>query len=77
MKKTINVDDLPEFDPAKYLDNEKSNRRLSSPEFWKRTTLACWPQRSGDIARARGMIGDTPKPPESRAKLSYRALRPV
>jgi DNA-binding phage protein len=24
MNKTINVDGLPEFDPAKYLDNEES-----------------------------------------------------
>ena len=44
MRKTINVDDLPEFDPAQYLDNEESIA-VYLTGILEANNPACWPRR--------------------------------
>jgi DNA-binding phage protein len=61
MSKTIHVDDLPEFDPAQYLDNEES--------------IAVYLTGILDIARARGMTEIAKAAGITREAL-YKALRP-
>ena len=54
MRKTINVDDLPEFDPARYLDNEESIA-VYLTGILEAKDAALLASALGDIARARGM----------------------
>jgi probable addiction module antidote protein len=54
MKKTINVDDLPEFDPAKYLENEESIS-VYLTGILEANDAALLASALGDIARTRGM----------------------
>jgi probable addiction module antidote protein len=54
MSKTINVDDLPEFDPALYLDDEESIA-VYLTGILETNDAALLASALGDIARARGM----------------------
>jgi hypothetical protein len=54
MRKTISVDDLPKFDPAKYLDNEESIA-VYLTGILEANNAALLASALGDIARARGM----------------------
>jgi len=74
MKKTINVDDLPEFDPAKYLDNEESIA-VYLTGILEANDAALLASALGDIARARGMT-DIAKAAGITREALYRALRP-
>jgi len=74
MKKTINVDDLPEFDPAKYLDNEESIA-VYLTGILEVNDAALLASALGDIARARGMTEIAKAAGITREAL-YRALRP-
>ena len=74
MKKTINVDDLPEFDPAKYLDNEESIA-VYLTGILEANDAALLASALGDIARARGMTEIAKAAGITREAL-YRALRP-
>jgi probable addiction module antidote protein len=74
MKKTVNVDDLPEFDPAKYLDNEESIAVFLTG-ILEANDAALLASALGDIARARGMTEIAKAAGITREAL-YRALRP-
>ena len=74
MKKTINVDDLPEFDPAKYLDNEESTA-VYLTGILEANDADLLASALGDIARARGMTEIAKAAGITREAL-YRALRP-
>src|ERR1700739_4168293 len=74
MKKTINVHDLPEFDPAKYLDNEESIA-VYLTGILEANDAALLASALGDIARARGMTEIAKAAGITREAL-YRALRP-
>jgi hypothetical protein len=52
MIRTINVDDLPEFDPAKYLDSEESIA-VYLTGILEANDAALLASALGDIARAR------------------------
>ena len=52
MSKTIHVDDLPEFDPAQYLDNEESIA-VYLTGILEANNAALLASALGDIARAR------------------------
>jgi probable addiction module antidote protein len=54
MKKTIEVHALPEFDPARYLDNEESVA-VYLTGILEANDAALLASALGDIARARGM----------------------
>jgi len=75
MKKTINVDDLPEFDAAKYLDNEESVA-VYLTGILEANDAALLASALGDIARARGMTEIAKAAGITREAL-YRALRPI
>lgn len=74
MKKTINVNDLPAFDPAKYLENEKSIA-VYLTGILEASDAALLASALGDIARARGMTEIAKAAGITREAL-YRALRP-
>ena len=74
MKETINVDELPEFDPAKYLDNEESVA-VYLTGILEANDAALLASALGDIARARGMTEIAKAAGITREAL-YRALRP-
>ena len=74
MKKNINVDELPEFDPAKYLDNEESIA-VYLTGILGANDAALLASALGDIARARGMTEIAKAAGITREAL-YRALRP-
>jgi probable addiction module antidote protein len=74
MKRNINVDDLPEFDPAKYLDNEESIA-VYLTGILEANDAALLASALGDIARARGMTEIAKAAGITREAL-YRALRP-
>ena len=74
MKKTVNVDDLPEFDPAKYLDNEESIAVFLTG-ILEANDAALLASALGDLARARGMTEIAKAAGITREAL-YRALRP-
>jgi probable addiction module antidote protein len=74
MRKTINVHDLPEFDPAKYLDNEESIA-VYLTGILQANDAALLASALGDIARARGMTEIARAAGITREAL-YRALRP-
>jgi probable addiction module antidote protein/putative addiction module killer protein len=72
--KTINVDDLPEFDPAQYLDNEESIA-VYLTGILEANNAALLASALGDIARARGMTEIAKAAGITREAL-YKALRP-
>lgn len=74
MRKTVNVDDLPEFDPAKYLDNEEGIA-VYLTGILEANDAALLASALGDIARARGMT-DIAKAAGITREALYRALRP-
>lgn len=74
MKKTINVDDLDEFDPAKYLDNEES-LAVFLTGILEANDAGLLASALGDIARARGMTEIAEAAGITREAL-YKALRP-
>ena len=74
MSKTIHVDDLPEFDPARYLDNEESIA-VYLTGILEVNDAALLASALGDIARARGMTEIAKAAGITREAL-YKALRP-
>ncbi len=74
MRKAINVDDLPEFDPAQYLDNEESVA-VYLTGILEANDAALLASALGDIARARGMTKIAKAAGITREAL-YKALRP-
>jgi len=74
MKKTIDVDNLPEFDPAHYLDNEESIA-VYLTGILEANDAALLASALGDIARARGMTEIAKAAGITREAL-YKALRP-
>jgi probable addiction module antidote protein len=74
MRKTINVDDLPEFDPAQYLDNDESVA-VYLTGILEANDAALLASALGDIARARGMTEIAKAAGITREAL-YKALRP-
>jgi probable addiction module antidote protein len=74
MKKAIRVDDLPEFDPARYLDNEESIA-VYLTGILEVNDAALLASALGDIARARGMTEIAKAAGITREAL-YKALRP-
>jgi probable addiction module antidote protein len=74
MKKTINVDDLPEFDPAQYLDNEESIA-VYLTGILETNDVALLASALGDLARVRGMTEIAKVAGMTREAL-YKALRP-
>jgi probable addiction module antidote protein len=74
MKKKIDVDDLPEFDPAQYLDYEESIA-VYLTGILEANDAALLASALGDIARARGMTEIAKAAGITREAL-YKALRP-
>jgi len=74
MKKHINIEDLPEYDPSKYLDNEESIA-VYLTGILESNDAALLASALGDIARARGMTEIAKAAGITREAL-YRALRP-
>jgi probable addiction module antidote protein len=74
MSKSINVDDLPEFDPAHYLDDEESIAAYLTG-ILEANNAALLASALGDIARARGMTEIAKAAGITREAL-YKALRP-
>lgn len=74
MRRIINVDDMPEFDPAQYLDNEESIAVFLTG-ILEANDAALLASALGDIARARGMTEIARAAGITREAL-YKALRP-
>jgi probable addiction module antidote protein len=74
MSKSINLDDLPEFDPAQYLDDEESIA-VYLTGILEANNAALLASALGDIARARGMKEIAKAAGITREAL-YKALRP-
>ncbi len=74
VRKTVNVDDLPEFDSARYLDNEESVA-VYLTGILEANDAALLASALGDTARARGMTEIAKAAGITREAL-YRALRP-
>jgi probable addiction module antidote protein len=74
MRKTINVRELPEFDAARYLDNEESIA-VYLTGILEANDAALLASALGDIARARGMTEIAKAAGITREAL-YKALRP-
>ena len=74
MSRTIHVDELPEFDPARYLDNEESIA-VYLTGILEANDAALLASALGDIARARGMTEIAKAAGITREAL-YKALRP-
>jgi probable addiction module antidote protein len=74
MKKAVNVRELPEFDPSRYLDNEESIA-VYLTGILKANDAALLASALGDIARARGMTEIAKAAGITREAL-YKALRP-
>jgi probable addiction module antidote protein len=74
MSKTIHMDDLPDFDPAQYLDNEESIAAYLTG-ILEENNAALLASALGDIARARGMTEIAKAAGITREAL-YKALRP-
>jgi len=74
MRKAINGYDLPEFDPASYLDNEESIA-VYLTGILEANGAALLASALGDIARARGMAEIAKATGITREAL-YKALRP-
>ena len=74
MRKTIDVRKLPEFDPARHLDNEESIS-VYLTGILEANDAALLALALGDIARARGMTEIAKAAGITREAL-YKALRP-
>jgi probable addiction module antidote protein len=74
MSKTIQVDDLPEFDPAQYLNDEESIAVFLTG-ILEANDAALLASALGDIARSRGMTEIAKAAGITREAL-YKALRP-
>jgi probable addiction module antidote protein len=74
VRKTINVDELPEFDPAQYLGSEESIA-VYLTGILEANDAALLASALGDIARARGMTEIAKAAGITREAL-YKALRP-
>jgi probable addiction module antidote protein len=74
MKKKIKVSDLPRFDAAAYLDDEKAIAAYLT-DILEAGDGALLASALGDIARARGMTEIAAKAGVTREAL-YKALRP-
>jgi len=74
MRKAINVRELHEFDPARYLDNEESIA-VYLTGILEANDAALLASALGDIARARGMTEIAKAAGITREAL-YKALRP-
>ena len=74
MSKTINIDDLPEFDPAQYLDDEESIAVFLTG-ILEANDAALLASALGDISRSRGMTEIAKAAGITREAL-YKALRP-
>jgi probable addiction module antidote protein len=74
MKKATKVRELPEFDPARYLDNEESIA-VYLTGILEANDAALLASALGDIARARGMTEIAKAAGITREAL-YKALRP-
>jgi probable addiction module antidote protein len=74
MKKAIDVRELPEFDPARYLYNEESIA-VYLTGILEANDAALLASALGDIARARGMTEIARAAGITREAL-YKALRP-
>lgn len=74
MTKRIKVADLPEFDAARYLDNEESIAAFLT-DILEANDAALLASALGDIARARGMTEIAKSAGITREAL-YKALRP-
>jgi probable addiction module antidote protein len=74
MTKRIKVADLPEFDAARYLDNETSIAAFLT-DILEANDAALLAAALGDIARARGMTEVARSAGITREAL-YKALRP-
>src|SRR5271165_4103395 len=74
MTKRIKVADLPEFDAARYLDNETSIAAFLT-DILEANDAALLASALGDIARARGMTEIAKSAGITREAL-YKALRP-
>jgi len=70
----IKIADLPDFDPARYLDNEKAIAAYLT-EILSANDAALLASALGDIARARGMTEIAKASGITREAL-YKALRP-
>lgn len=74
MKKKINIDTLPEFDSAEFLDSEEVIAAYLS-DILEANNAALLASALGDIARARGMTEIAKAAGITREAL-YKALRP-
>jgi probable addiction module antidote protein len=74
MSKRIKVADLPEFDPAQYLDSETSIAAYLT-DILETNDAALLASALGDIARSRGMSEIAKSAGITREAL-YKALRP-
>jgi len=74
MRKTIHMDDLPEFDAAQYLDDQESVAVFLTG-ILEANDAALLASALGDIARARGMTEIAKAAGITREAL-YKALRP-
>ncbi|MGA9070981.1 MAG: addiction module antidote protein [Terracidiphilus sp.] len=74
MSKSIQVDDLPEFDPAQYLNDEESIAVFLTG-ILDANDAALLASALGDIARSRGMTEIAKAAGITREAL-YKALRP-
>ncbi len=74
MSKRINVDDLPVFDAAPYLDGEAAIAAYLT-DILSTNDAALLAASLGDIARARGM-GEIAKSAGITREALYKALRP-
>ena len=74
MSKRIKAADLPQFDPARYLDNETSLAAYLT-DILEANDAALLASALGDIARARGMTEIAKTAGITREAL-YKALRP-
>jgi probable addiction module antidote protein len=74
MNKRINVEELPEFDAAPYLENEESIAAFLT-DILEADDAALLAAALGDIARARGMTEIAKTAGITREAL-YKALRP-
>lgn len=73
-KRHIKVDDLPEFDPAPYLDSEEAVAAYLT-DILNANDAGLLAAALGDIARARGMT-DIAKIAGITREALYKALRP-
>jgi probable addiction module antidote protein len=73
-KRRIKVDDLPEFDPAPYLDSEEAVAAYLT-DILNANDAGLLAAALGDIARARGMT-DIAKTAGITREALYKALRP-